>query len=239
MAPPTEKRSLHIEIDTQHCRLSGDELERMDADLEPLRAVCRDFPVVDLYITIIRHGRGGDFHVKTSLLLPGRTLFTGEREDHAVPAFSRCARKLVHKVDAYKAELERSAEHAKVGKGTAHEVLPTRPPDADKIDAAVEARDYAAFRTATFAYDEPLRRRIGRWVQRYPRIEAKIGHDLQIDDLIEEVFLNAFERYGDRPNVLTLGEWLENLIDPSIKQMIRNPDEEMLNISFARSTHPE
>ncbi len=95
--------------------------------------------------------------------------------------------------------------------------------------------DYAAFRTATFAYEEPLRKRAGRWVERYPRAEAQIGNKLEMADVVEEVFLDAFEQYDRRPKGVRFGEWLEGLIDPAVKELLAHPDEELENIALART----
>jgi hypothetical protein len=66
-------------------------------------------------------------------------------------------------------------------------------------------------------------------------VQEKVGTDLAIADVVEAVFLNAFEGYEQRPERIRLGRWLENLIDGSVKGLLRNPDEALENISFARS----
>lgn len=230
-----QSHNLHIELDTKQCELTAAEIAKFEAGLDPLRDPVKDFPVSHLYITIIFHPRSKDFHVKTSLLLSGRTLFTGDRDVLAYPAFERCVKKLVGKVSHYKARMGANSEAAKLEKGTHHEVLPTQEPEMDALQKAVEAGDYAAFRHSTFVYEEPIRKRVGRWIQRYPDVEAQLGDRLKIEDIVEEVFLNAFEQFESRPDMMRLGEWLEQLIDPSVKQLMRHPDEELENINFART----
>lgn len=229
------ENNLHIELDTKHCELSAAEIEKMEKCLSPLRQAVAQFPVSDLYITIIHHPRSKDYHVKTSLLLTGRTLFTGERDIYSYPAFERCITQLVKKLNAYKASLANEPETAKLGKGTYQELMATTPPDGRELEQAVESGDYATFRRATYGYEEPVRKRIGRWIQRFPEANAMIGNRLQLDDFVEEVFLNAFENYNQRPEAVRFGDWLENLIDPSLKVLLQNPDEEMENINFART----
>ena len=95
--------------------------------------------------------------------------------------------------------------------------------------------DYESFRRALFVYEEPLRLSIGRWVQRYPEVNDRLGDKFGLPDILEEVFLNAFEQFDSRPKQVPLGEWLDNLIDPSLKQLLNSPDEELENISFVRS----
>lgn len=218
---------LHIEIDTKYFNLTEYEREKMDADLEPLRKVIARFPVRDLYVTMTYNERSTDFHVKTTLLLPGRNLFTGDAENHPVPAFGRCIRKLLNKVEGYKDELDQRPEQAQ-------RVVATNTHDPQRVQAAIDANDYPEFRTALYAYEEPVRKRVGRWVQRYPEVNARIGADLRVDDFVEEVFLTAFERFNDRPADVPLGDWLEQLIDPSIKILLKDPAE-LEAVSFART----
>ena len=55
-------------------------------------------------------------------------------------------------------------------------------------------RLYERFRSLLFPYEESVRKRIGRWVQRYPEIEAQIGTRFDLEDAVEEVFLMAFDQ---------------------------------------------
>ena len=84
-------------------------------------------------------------------------------------------------------------------------------------------------------YEEWLRRRVGRWIQRYPEAEARVGDGLLIGDLVEEVYLNAFEHFTERSRDVPLRDWIEGLIDPSLKLLLKNPAEERENASLART----
>lgn len=237
--PSESQDKPHIEIDTQNCELSSQESERIDSALDPLRRVVRRFPVADLYITIIGHPRSQDFHVKTSLLLPGKTLFTGDRAAELLPAYLCCTRKLVRKVEAYKSELENEANLRKEQKGTHQEVVPDRPCDFEEVAQAVKTQDYPAFRRATLMYEEPVRKRAGRWVQRFPEAQERLQQDFKLADVVEEVFLNAFEHYENRPANQRVGEWLESLIDPALRALLNDPDQELQNVSFAQTLREE
>jgi ribosome-associated translation inhibitor RaiA len=226
---------LRIELDTKNCTVGKAQVAKMEGGLTPLRDVVRDFPVKDLYVTVFHFPRSGQFHVKTSLVLTGKTLFTGEKHELMYAAFERCIRKLVKKVEAYKQNLGGTPERDKHREGTRHEVLPAQEADPGLLEGAVSSGDYAAFRRATYLYEEPLRNRVGRWVQRYPEVDAAIGDGLQLDDIVEEVFLTAFDQFEQRPRALPLGDWLENLIDPSLKALVQHPDDELENVRFARA----
>jgi hypothetical protein len=235
MKTSNHKHEVRIQLDTKHCSLRPDEIAKMEENLGTLRLRAEQFPINNLYVTVTRFPRRGDFHVKTSLVLTGRTLFTGDRDEHVHPAFLRCIRKLVSKLDAYIEALGNKAAIAKHEEGTQLEVVPTAAPDARQLEDAVRDGDYAAFRRAAGVYDEPVRRRVSRWINRYPQLEARLGADLSVDDAVEEVFLNAYERFVERPQALRLGQWLEDLIDPSLRALLEHPGEELESISLART----
>lgn len=229
--------NLRIELDMKNCRYSTGTLEKMEAGLAPLRKVVQDFPLSDLYITVFCHQRTNHHHVKTSLVLTGKTLFTGDRDLDIYAAYHRCVRKLVNKVEAYIDSLSQKDKITKQQKGTHQEILPTQEPDIESLNEAVRDGDYRRYREATFVYEEPLRKRIGRWIERYPELSEALGDELSLADLVEEVFLNSFEEYEDRPQAVRFGQWLEDLIDPSMKAVLRDPVGELENIEFARSAH--
>lgn len=230
-----ETYNLRIELDTKHCQLSAEEIERLERGLHPLRKPVEKFPVSALYVTIEFFERSNDYRVKTVLQLPGAALATGDLEKEYYVAFERCVRKLVHKVVAYEGQLDDAEDRSKHLKGTRHDVAPTSDVDIAAVQQAVEQSDYAEFRVQLSVYEEPVRKRIGRWIQRYPDIEAQLGERFNLEDVVEEVFLNAFERFEERPETVPLGTWLEHLIDPSLRIISRHTMEELDNISFARS----
>lgn len=227
--------NLRIELDTKGCELSAAEIEHFERALRPLRNPVEKFPVSDLYITVIFQPRSNAYRVTTALVLTGRTLATGDLDLHPYSAFERCVRKLIRKLDNYEHDLGAEEDLHKHQLGTQHDIIPDMEPDAESLERAVENQDYTLFRETLLDYEEPVRLRIGRWVQRYPEIETRIGADLTLADMVEEVFLNAFERWPSRPAQLRLGEWLEQLIDPSIRLLADHPDEELENIDFVRT----
>lgn len=239
MAFSDESYNLRIELDTKGCELSAGEIADMEDDLHTLRNFVENFPVSNLYITVIYHARRNNYHVKTSLGLPGKTLFTGDRDVLVHPAYERCIRKLVKKVEAYKQRMRGDAELAKQASGTHHTLNPTQEFDIERLDKAVASGDYATFRLAADPFEEGLIQRIGRWIGRYPEIELGLGETITITDIVEDVFLSAFHQFADRPNDVPPGDWFESLIDPSVQAFIESPDEEFSKISFARAALEE
>lgn len=235
MTYSNESYNLLIKLDTHGCELSAGEIEKMEENLATLRKLVERFPVSHLYVTVARHQRTEDFHVKTSLVLPGKTLFTGDRDETAHPAFERCVRKLVRKVSAYKQQMHADAELAKQATGSHHTTRATMVIDVERLGEAVRSEDYVMFRQAAGGFENDLVQRVGRWVQRYPEVQAQLGEAITISDIVEEVFLNAFEQFPHRPTDVPPGDWFEGLIDPSIQSLIRSPDDEFDNISFVRT----
>lgn len=227
--------SLSIELDTKGCDLSAGEVADMEEDLHTLRKLVADFPVANLYITVVHHAKREDYHVKTTLTLSGNTLFSGDRDVDVHPAYERCVRKLVKKVEAYKQRIHDDSKLAKKSAETHHALTPAQVIDADELKAAVLHNDYARFRRAADPYEEGLSQRIGRWITRYPEIESGLGVEIRIADIVEDIFLNAFEQFERRPKNVPLGDWFEELIDPSIQAFIHSPDEEFTRISFKRA----
>ncbi|REK09062.1 MAG: hypothetical protein DWQ37_19590 [Planctomycetota bacterium] len=229
--------NIRIELDTENCELSPTEIARLEDALDPLRDPVKNFPVADLYVTIQFKPPSHDYRVKVVLRLPKRSLATGDVDEEMYGAYRRCVRKLVQRVEAYKERLSYAEDASKHQQGTRHDIVAERPLDGPALDRAVADGNYPEFRRLTFPLEEPLRKRIGRWIQRYPNIEAQLGNRFDLADMVEEVFLNAFERYDSRPRAVPFGDWLEGLIDPSVRLLSKDTEEELTNISFARTAY--
>ena len=230
-----ERNNLRVQIDTHQGELSAGEVAKLLDGLDSLERQTANFPIADLRILVEDNHRSSDYSIKLTLILPGTTLVGNDHDTMLHAAFERCLNGLLDNVQAYKDRLGQVEERQKQEKRTHQDLEPTVAPDPLKLDEAVRAGDYAAFRAATLGYDEPVRLRVGRWVQRSPEMEAVLHNGLQVSDVVEEVFLLAFDRYDQRPKEIRLGDWLDSLIDPAVKQLLRHRDEEMENINMARS----
>ncbi len=233
MIHPKEK--LRVQFDQRHCSLAPVVLDKMRDNLESLFRQVEHFPISDVHVLIEKNQRTSDYSVKVRLVLPGETLVGSDHDLAVHAAFERCLISLEDNIRAYKDRLGRVPERQRQQKGTVQDVAASPPPDPAAIDQAVREGDYTAFRTATLGYEEPLRKRIGRWIERYPEIEGQIGHGLTVEDLVEEVFLLAFDQYESRPAEVRLGDWFEALIDPAVKALKQHPEEELENINLVRS----
>lgn len=229
---------MHTNLETINCSLRRSEIEAMEDGLVPLEAVAGSFPYADVQVTVSYSSKSEEYHVRTSLKVPGRMLFTGEHDSVALPAYDRCIRKLVRKVEDYQRKVEaKNDTRPRLAAGTRPAMDSAELPSLERLEKALGAQDYEQFREELSGFDEPVRRRIGRWIQRYPELDRTFGEFLPIEDMLEEVMLTAFERYESRPVVLRIGDWLESLIDPAMRSFLRHPGEESETLSFARTLH--
>ncbi len=235
MSNNSDQTKLRVQFDSHQHRLTEQEKDKILIGLESLGRQVEHFPIADLHVLIAGNGRSNDVSIKLTLILPGETLVGSDHDQVLHAAFERCLAGLEKNVRAYKGRLDQEPERQKQEKGTHQCLEPDPPPDPAAIAAAVQAGDYEAFRTATLGYEEALRKRAGRWVERYPDVQARIGKGLAIDDIVEGVFLRAFEAFDHRPRDLRVGEWLASFLDPQVKALQHNPDEELENINLVRS----
>lgn len=225
-----------VEMTTKECDVPADERTRLQSLLEPLCQSLSQVPSADLWINVVYHPRSAIYHVEFKLKTPGQTFFAGGWNTYLDSAFQSALHELGRKVAEYQESPKRpTAKAAEQQIAAAREAMAPQDPTMGPLAQAAEAGDYHTFRTALSGYEEWLRKRVGRWVQRYPEAEAQVGSGLLLGDLIEEVYLNAFERFARRPTDVRLSEWLDSLIDPSLKELLRHPDEERENVSLART----
>ena len=234
MIPDSEHR-MQVVFDVHQYDFPADERDAMLADFDSLSRQVTHFPVADLHVHIQGNRRSNDVSLKLSLILPGQTLVTQDHDQVLPPALERCLIAMADSLQKCKARLGHEGQRQHAEKGTDTDLQPSADLDLAVLDGAVDAGDYSAFREATLAYEEGVRKRAGRWVQRYPAFEAKIGKGISLDDVVEEVFLMAFEGYADRPKDVRMGEWLEHTIDAAVKALAAHPDEELENINLSRA----
>lgn len=228
-------RQMQTDFDVHQYVLSVSDRDRIENDLDGLSRQVEHFPIADLHILIEGNPRSNDVSIKLTLILPGSTLVATDHDDVLLTAFQRCLDSLLHEVEGYKARLDKEDHRQKVEKGTQHPTLPTRDIDLAAIERAVAAGDYGAFRLAMLPFEDPIQARAGRWIQRFPEYESRIGKDVKLSDVTEEIFLMAFDRFTDRPEQIPLGEWLADQIDPAIKALMTRTAEEMENINLVRN----
>ena len=240
MAKPTAAQTgtradLLVTFDARHCNPSPAEYDRMRDGLDGLARQVEHFPTHDLRVVIEGGSRNNEYVVKLTLILPGRTIACRDHDPVLHAAFERCADVLEDGVKAYKNSMGQVTERQKAEKGTHQSLLPITPIDVRAVDAAAAAGDYPAFRAALAAYEDGLRLRVGRWVERYPAVQAMVGKKFETIDIAEAVLLAAFEGYEHRPTDERFGDWLDSLIDPTVREFERHPDEELENVNMARS----
>jgi len=228
---------LQLEICAKGFDIPADERARMETGIDRIAEELKGLAPSQLWMTIHHHPKNpAPYHVEAKLRLPTETFKTSDWDQYLDAAFQRCVRKLTRKIEWSREEQGVSAiQTERPGALPGTEVAAPQDPQDSVLAQTVEANDYRSFRWALAGHEEWLRDRVGRWVQRFPEVDLEIGKGLTIADLVEEVYLNAFERYADRPQGQPMTVWLDDLVDPSINLFIRHPDEEQENVRAAEA----
>lgn len=227
---------LHVDLTTKDCQIPEDERARLQNPLEALADKVLEFAETRLAIHVVFHPERKLYHAEFKLTLPGRTLFTGAENTYLDSALERCFAKLNCKVDAYREHPDEEAVAAARRRlEQDRQMLAPEDPAAGPLAEAAARGDYRAFRQGMADYDIWLNKRVGRMVERYPAAEALVEDELVLSDIAEEVYLNAFEQFTHRPTELRLRDWLDSLIEPSIRDLSENLFEEKANVDFVRT----
>jgi hypothetical protein len=224
----------HLEIAALDCDLPGDELTHIQDDLTLLAQNLAEFPTSELYLRIVHHPRSERYHVQAKLKLPGKTIVTGHYSPWLDEALNRCLGKIRRRVDGYKNEAPRDAIAAAEQRKELADVVAPMEPDAGELGAAVERQDFAAFRRLLAGYESQLRTEVAHRTLGDARIAPMIGWELDNDDIVEDVYLTAFEHFAEKPDQTTIGQWLVDFIEPSMQALAGDPDEREA-ASFART----
>jgi hypothetical protein len=229
------RHKLQVHFDLHECQFTPEALSEMADDLDPVARQVGEFPQADARVVIEWNGRNNEYAVKLTLLLPGETLVTSDHDPEADVALQRAIASLEHALDGYMHRLGGVEQRQRHEATARQEATAAGPVDSAALDAAVTGGDYPAFRAAIAPYEDSLRLRVGRWVERYPEVQARMGRDFDVLDLTEGVFLAAFEGHEHRHAEVRYGEWLEGLIDPTVRAFAHDPVGERQNVNMARS----
>jgi ribosome-associated translation inhibitor RaiA len=234
MKTSDDRPAMRVQFDAHHCQITPAERDHYEDDLDALSRQVADFPVSDLHVLIEFNNRSNDYTVKTTLILPGSNLVASGHDPAHHAAFQRCLAVLSENVVAYKERMSQVPELHHREKGTWPEVQPLQEPDFAAMLRSVEAGDYDSFRTAALPYEDAVRLRAGRWVERMPEVAAKMGRGVDVGDFTEAVFLEAFDKFRNRPLQVRFGDWLDGLIDPAVRALHAN-EEFRENVRLERS----
>jgi ribosome-associated translation inhibitor RaiA len=230
------RHKLQVHFDPHECQIPADVLARLADECDALAVRVGNFPQADLRAYVEKNGRNTNFMVKLTLILPTETLVASDHDPQLHPAFRRALDSLERTLAGHMQRLEgtdlrREREEAEKRQPT----VEPGPLDEGAMAAAIAAQDYAAFRAAVAPYEEWLRLRAGRWVERYPDAQARMNRDFDVLDLMEGVFLSAFENYEHRHAEVPFRDWLDGLIDPTVRAFLHDPLRERENVNMARS----
>ncbi|KAA5541354.1 HPF/RaiA family ribosome-associated protein [Roseiconus nitratireducens] len=227
--------TMNTDLDVSGFQPSTRETDQMTFEIDRLEPLVRDFPTKTLHVNVKFNKHSKQYETKLALVLPGQTFATGDVTDSWHAGMETSVEKMVRRIKHYKEAMSGEPEHARKVAGTTMNVQPEQRLDGEMIARAIEQDDYSQFRKGMYPIEESLRDRIGRWVQRYPQIQAMLGERFTINDLVEETFMLAFDRYAHWNTQMFFGQWIESLIDPALKAIVRDPDGELEAIRFQQT----
>ena len=223
------------DIDCEGFDLSDRERDLVDGEVNRLQPLVEEFPTQILHVNLEYNQNSEEYETRLALVLPGQTFATGRTSPSWTEGLEIAMQKMIRRVEHYKQDLEGIKERSHLAAGTDQLVEPSWQIDGQKVRQAVANGNFAAFRSEMYAIDGSLRDRIGRWVQRYPRVDALIGDRILLADIVEDVLMTAFDDFDKWNPEMTFGQWLETLIDPVVKQFARDPDGELEAIAYQRT----
>ena len=223
------------DLDTTGFTPTSRERDMIAAECDRIAPIVEEFPTKILHTNVGYNSNSEEYEVKLALVLPGQTFATGNVSESWDASLETSVHKMIRRIEHYKATLSGEMGRAHAVAGTTMEVQPNRQIDASVVTDAVGDGNYAAFRQAMFPLEESLRDRIGRWVQRYPQIQSKLGEKFTIADIVEETFIMAFDQFAQWHPEMFFGQWVESLIDPAMKAIANDPDKELEAISFQKT----
>jgi ribosome-associated translation inhibitor RaiA len=233
---PGVRHKLQVYFDTHECEVAAEELRELADQCDALAVRVGNFPKAELRAYVERNRRSNEFAVKLTLLLSTETLVASDHDPELGQAFGRALDGLERAAEGHLEKLEGTDVRQERGEAAKRQpTVEAGPLDENALAAAAAAKDYAAFRGAVAPYEEWLRLRAGRRVERDPEAQVMMNRDFDVLDLMEGTFLAAFENYEHRQQEVPFHEWLEGLIDPTVRAFVRDPYHERENVNMARS----
>ena len=226
---------LDADLDAENMTLSETEVSAIETEVDRLRPLVAEFPTKVLHVNLKYNDNSEDYEVRLALVLPGQTFATGGVTQSWHLGLETAVTKLIRRIKHYKEDLEGITDRRHHAQDTDHAVEPTQQIDGNAVTEAVGSGNYGQYRRLMFPFESALRMRIGRWVERYPQVNQMIGDRIAIADIMEEVFMLAFDRHDQWTPGLMYGPWLETLVDPAVEAIANDPEGELQAIGFQRS----
>lgn len=214
-----------LNLDLQATELHGDDLAELEQILLPLEQWASGAPA-ELMMSIAPDEKDGGFQVKASLIVNGETLYVAEQTDGINEAVSRCVEQLGEQLRSQSASSDQTPHHQR------------KPLAADALQTAVRAGDYSAFRKAVSVYEEPIRKKIELWAAEHPEILAQVGGHQPPADVLEEVFVRAFEHY-ERISHRHPGHWLDESFNAVVESLLHHAGTGKRNIGSTQTDRPQ
>ncbi|KAA5546117.1 hypothetical protein FYK55_04265 [Roseiconus nitratireducens] len=195
--------------------LSPEELAVVSSEINRVRPLVTERPEQLPHVSIRFDPDGEIYHVLIDTEVSGQSVHSRANDGQWQTALRTAIRKLVPRFEAavesngtLGAGRESSDEEAV---GRARWAL-----DESALQRAVEQNNYAQFRAQLYPLEPHLHERIGREVRCDVMPDEAHADHLFMADIIEDLFLMAFEQFDQRPQDITFVQWLDSLIAPTI-----------------------
>lgn len=206
--PPLEWRSRY-----QHFTPSEREIEHIEQGVATIARRVEVFPRKRLHVDVRGVPKRSLFQITVTLELPHRQLVVGDlgvRQSFPT-AWRRCVKKLEHKLDAYLLRLSGRERVRPVAEAKATPRLSAE--SGRELERLRNGRDFAGFAEAL----EDLRVEIVRHVQRIQG--SSPSPDLPEDEVVEAVFVLAFDAFDRRPHDLSFVDWIQGLVPRALHDL--------------------
>jgi len=228
---------MRLDIRSTNCDIPADERQRMETWISDLNDRLEGVGTSALFVRISFHPQSNDFNAELKLRTPHGTFKSRVKNEYLDSALAKSFESLTAQVEADGGHRKPTEEGAIEDRRALLERRFTNDVHADDgpLAQAVLAGDYQTFRNIISDYEDWLNRRVGRLIQRDPDAQLDVGNQFRISDVVEETYLQAFESFLHRPHNISLHEWLERLIDPALRALQQNREEEEEAVSYART----
>lgn len=180
----------------------------------PLEAKLATLPVEpsELRLGVHQDSDTSDWEVQAALHLPARTLVAESGAEDVQPALDDVIGTLVGEIEAYET-LRDDVSHSRDGIEPVTQLL---------------EHNYAAGRSEAFlAFLRPILRSLAPHVRRELQVFEMEGtldlEEITSADILDEVMIRAWDRFGRRPPSLKLDVWLIQLTDEVLNEAVQQP----------------
>jgi RNA polymerase sigma factor (sigma-70 family) len=202
-------------------------------ELPRFERLLQDFPdqLKEMWLTVRRVARPDRFETKVVVQLPTQTLVVEKRGESWMESFDKAADKLVLRIKRHKDKLR--GEWAMRRRRRRREELTSVGPQLSRDRKQDRRHDF-------FALLGPSMERLKHQVRRELRLLELEGtirqNEWTAEDIVDEVVVRAWERFGSQPDPATLDVWMLTILQEIFDEVISHGFEVSLETPLPRPT---